>query len=280
MGFFKGLRRDPEAVRQRRPGFHLLKAKRGLGSIVLPPSTNNRALLDPARGGPGVLDQGPTNSCVGHAHASGITLRYAIEGRPIPLVSPIGIYTVARMISRAPRADGTLPLLSDDGTEPGLAILGMSEWGVASAATWGNYPASPSTINNEPSIQELEAAGEFKLDGAYFMQETGDLLCRDLMTAMAAGYPVTSAIAASSGAFEGYQGGVLGALDDDIDHATLWLDYERWNGSDLSKVVFWGVNSWNVTWGQAGLYEFSRDFGVKYGGDACVLQISSAGSEV
>lgn len=79
MTFHKGYRSDPEVVRQRRPKFHLLKAARGLGAAPLPLSTNNRQYLLPSAGGPGILNQFQTSSCEGHAHASGITLRFAIE---------------------------------------------------------------------------------------------------------------------------------------------------------------------------------------------------------
>lgn len=283
-----GHRPDPEAVRQRRAGFHLLKWRCGIGASALPLSTNNRAFLATAQGGPGMLDQdaeGGTSSCEGHGHASAITLRFAIKQKPIKLVSPDGIYKVARMISRVPNADGTLPPLQDTGTEPSLVIAGIQEWGVCSADTWGYFPVSPATINLEPTPQQLMADAEFKLNGAYFMQSSGDQFVTDLMTALAAGFPVTSAIAASGSAFQQYTGGVLGALDDGVDHASLWVDF-TWNGTDLSSVVFYGVNSWGVGWGESdapgiagGMYRFNRDFAAKYAQDACVIDVSSTGSE-
>ncbi len=284
MTYFTGHKPDPESVRQRRAGFHLLKSKRTLGALPLPPKTNNRQFLLPSLGGPGILDQHDTSSCEGHAHASGITLRFAIARKPIALVSPVGIYDVARMISRIPNADGTLPILSDDGTEPNLVISGLGEWGCCSAASWGNYPASSVNINDEPSVQQLEATSEFELQGAYAMQSSGDQFVRDLMTAMASGFPVSSAIAASSNAFQSYSGGVLGPLDDQVDHASLWVDFENWDGSDLSKVTFVGCNSWSPAWGwsdidgiSGGLYQFNADFARKYCQDAYVLDVSPIG---
>jgi Papain family cysteine protease len=286
MRFHTGHIPDPPDVVARRKGFHLLKAKRGLGTAALPLQTNNRQWLAKSAGGPGILDQHDTGSCEGHAHASGITLRFAIQQKPIPLVSPVGVYDVARMISRLPNADGSLPPLSDDGTEPGLVMQGLSEWGAVSAATWGDYPASSSTINDEPTPQEMMLAADFKLAGAYFLTASGDQYLIDLMTALAAGYPVSGAIAASGNAFQGYTGGVLGPLDDDVDHATLWVDYS-WDGSNLSSLVVIGANSWgDFQWGESdapniagGMYRANRDFLSKYRSATAVLDLTSSGSE-
>jgi intein/homing endonuclease len=223
------------------------------------------------------------HNCEGHAHASGITLRFALLGTPIPIVSPVGVYDVARLISRTPNADGTVPALSDDGTEPNLVISGLSEWGACSAVTWGDYPASSATINDEPTPQDMMLAGDFKLDGAYFLTSTGDQYITDLMTALAAGYPCSDAIAASGSAFQGYTGGVLGPLDDAVDHANLIVDYE-WDGSNLSSVVAYCVNSWSASWGEAdvaglagGMYRANRDFLAKYSSSTCVLDVSAIG---
>lgn len=275
-----GYRPDPHVVVQRRPKFHLLKAGRGLGVSPLPLATNNRAHMAPSVGGPGILQQGNTNACEGHAHASGVTLRYAIQGTPIPLASPICIYQGALMLQRGTNPDGTLPPLRDDGTEPSLIIQAMRQWGIASAAKWGNFPADPATICNEPTLAQLETAGDFELTGAYFLESSGDQFCTDLMTALAAGYVCTGAIAASGAAFQSYSGGVLPALDNAVDHATLWVDYS-WDGSNLSSLVVYGVNSWGEGWGESsapgiggGMYRASRDFVAKYSGDCAVLDVS------
>lgn len=281
MSFGKGHIPDPEAVRQRRAGFHLLKAKHMLGASPLPLATSNRQFFDPSMGGPGIQDQGSTGRCEGFAHSGAITTRFAIQRKPIARVSPTGIYTVARMISRLPNADGTLPPLTDDGTEPSLVVAGLSEWGVCSAKTWGDDPDDPSKVNDEPTPQQLEAAGEFTLLGAYFMRSSGDQFLRDLMTALAAGYPCTGAIAASSAEFEGYSGGVLGPLDDDVDHATLFLDYS-WDGANLASLVVTAANSWGIGWGEAGFYRCNADFLRKYANDCAVIDVApiNGGSEI
>lgn len=277
-----GYKPDPEIVRQRRPKFRMLKAARGLGVSALPASTNNRQFLLPSRGGPGILDQGLTGSCEGHAHASGFTLGAAIRGAPVALRSPIALYTMARILGEAPGQDGELLGLVDEGTEPSLILQAATMWGAPSAEEWGNYPADPATINRPPNLGQLESADVFRLKGAYFLTSQGDRFCLDLMTAIAAGYPCSAAIASSSKAFNDYAGGVLGPLDDAIDHASLWVDMD-WDGTNLSSLVVYGVNSWGHGWGEddasvgGGMYRCNADFIRKYSQDCAVLDVSVVG---
>ena len=276
MTYRTGRLADPADVVARRPGVHLHPAIRAMRAAPLPLATNNRVMLDPSRGGPGILDQGQTGSCEGHAHASAVTLYFACLGKAIPLVSPVGLYTGARIVSRQPDADGTLPALSDDGTEPGLIVQAMQTLGACSAATWGDYPADPVTINDEPTLAKLEAEADFTLDGAYFITSSGDQKVRDLMGCLAAGIPVTDAIPASGPEFQGYTGGVLGALSGPIDHANLIVDYE-WDGTNLSSIVLHCVNSWGM-WGEAGQYRASRPY-LDQAEDLCVMALTATGSE-
>jgi hypothetical protein len=251
-----GYRPDPPGVRARRAGFHLLKARHGLGASALPPSVDWRAQV---LAGPGILDQGQTGSCTGHAVAGAITTRFFLQSIPIALVSPVGCYTVGRAIDRQPNADGSLPPLTDDGAEPSQVVRGISEWGVCSASTWGNYPADPATINEEPTFAELEAASEFELVGAYFLQSQGDAFVLDLMTALAAGFPVTHALCASDPAFNNYTGGVLGAMSGSLDHYNFIAGYE-WDGRDPRSIVILAANSWSPEWGEQGFYRADRAF--------------------
>jgi hypothetical protein len=275
-----GYKPDPDVVRQRRPKFPLLKAARGLGVAPLPPSTNNRQFLSVGKGGPGILDQGSTGSCEGHAHASGFTLGAALGGDPVLLRSPIALYTMARILGASPPAGSELPPLEDNGTEPSLVLQAAQLWGAPSAVDWANYPADPATINQPPNLGELESAADFKLYGAYFLTSQGEQFCRDLMTALAAKFVCTAAIAASSPAFNSYTGGILSALDADVDHATLWVDYE-WDGANLASLVVYGVNSWGVGWGEddagvgGGMYRCNASFLQEYAQDCAVLDVAA-----
>lgn len=265
----RGHRPDPAEVVARRKGFHLLSARARMSANALPLSVDLTRYVT-GNGGPGILDQGSTSSCEGHAHAGAISVRFAVLGTPIPLPSPIGIYTMARCVGGRPGA-----ALVDDGTEPSLAIAAIQEWGVASAETWGNYPADPGTINAAPSLAELEVASDFMLRGGYFLQSSGDQKVRDIMTALAAGYPVVMALPASGAGFNGYASGILGALDGPVDHANYVVGYEVKSLGDYSSVVVKCVNSWGMLWGMQGMYKGNRAF-VDQLADCCALDVMPA----
>lgn len=264
--FARGHNLAPPDVVARRKGFHLMRAKRRLGGAELPLSVDLSLHVPPGS------DQLAVGACEGFAHAYGIATRFAVMGTPIPLPSPIGIYTVARCVGRRPAADGSLPPLTDDGTESDLAIAGIQEYGVCSAETWGDMPPSQGTINDEPTLAKLEAASDFKLTGAYFLQTAGDAFVLDLMTALAAGYPVAMALPASGLAFQNYAGGILGALDGPIDHENYMVGYSIASAGDYASIVVTCANSWSASWGERGFYRGNRSF-VDQLADACVLDV-------
>ena len=277
---------EAQAARAGMPGFHVLKAARGLQDTTLPKDiTGNCKFLQTSAGGPGIQDQKSVGACEGFAHSSAITLRSAIMGKPIALASAVGLYQCALMVQRQPRADGTLPPLEDTGTEPSVIQQVMQTYGVASKATWGGDPPTPESIIVQPTIAQLEAAQTYLLVGMYAITSTGDQYLRDLMTAWANGYPTTGAIAASSSTFNGYTGGVLSAMDNQIDHATLWIG-GTWDGSNPSSLVAIGVNSWgdglegDPAWGEsdapgisAGMYRADSSFLQAYSRMTYVIDI-------
>jgi len=165
------------------------------------------------------------------------------------------------MLQRQPNADGTLPQLSDDGTEPNLIQAAGREWGVPSLTTWGGFPATSASVIVEPTLAQLEAAQESRYDGSYYIQSIGDQRLLDLMTALAAGFPVVNAIPGGGSMFQGYSGGILGAVDGPIDHATYFYDY-KWDGKNVASLVVWGANSWgsDTGWGETGTYRCNKDF--------------------
>lgn len=276
---------DHPAVVAARPKFHLHPDAARLRSAQLPTSTANRSRLLVANGGPGILNQGQTGSCEGHAHAAATTLFFALRGTPIPLVSPVGWYQGALMLQRQPKSDGTLPYLSDDGTTAWTILQAASLFGVASAQTYGLYPANPATITKEPELLQLEAEQAFVLGGAYFINSIGDQRCFDVMACLAAGIPVTMALAASGPDFQGYHGGVLGVTSGPIDHANYFVDYE-WDGANLGSLVLHCVNSWGVGWGEpdslsgasGGTYRANRFF-LAQAEDLCVMDLIATGVE-
>lgn len=277
MNYGRGYKPDPAEVVARRPGFHLLRDRRALKVAIMPTSVDWSPYVIGADG-PGILNQGQTGSCTGHATAGGITTRFAIENAPIRLVSPIGCYTVGRRIGQQPNPDGSIPPLADDGAEPSQVIAGISEWGVCSAEAWGSYPADPATINNEPDLQQLEAVSEFTLRGAYFLQSQGDQFVKDLMLAIASGFPVTAAVAASDPLFNDYTGGILGAMGGGLDHYVYACGFE-WDGTDPRSVVVKYVNSWGSSWGESGFFRANRGF-IDQTMDCAVFDVLPSGNEV
>lgn len=279
MTYGKGYLHDPEDIVKRRPGFHLLKAKRKLASTGLPLSVDWSPFVT-GNGGPGILNQLQVGACTGFATAAAITVRFALIGSPIKLVSPIGCYAVGRAVGRQPNPDGTLPPLADNGAEPSQVIAGISEWGVCSVDTWGDYPPDPTTINNEPTLTDLEADAEFELDGAYFLQSTDDAFCVDLMTSLANKLLVTNSVAASDPAFNNYTDGILGAMGGGLDHYTYICGY-TWDGVNPSSVVIKCANSWGDgsdgggMWGESGFYRADRSF-IDQMSDCCVMDVSSS----
>lgn len=272
--FARGHVLAPADVVARRKGFHVMRAKRRLGGAELPLSVD----LSPFVNGPGgptsTLDQGPTGRCEGFAHAGGITTRFAIKGTPIPLVSPDGIYKVARCVGRRPGADGKLPALIDEGTESDLAIAGIQEWGVSSAATWGEFGLNPLTINDNPTLEQLEAASDFTLSGAYFITSDphSDQYIVDLLTALAEGYPVAYALPASGDAFQGYAGnGPVAGLTGPVDHENYIVGCSIPSRGAYSQATILAVNSWGQ-WGRGGIYTLARSDIAKTA-DACVLDV-------
>jgi hypothetical protein len=273
------------AAKANMPGFHILKSKRNLATALPTDITGICAFMQPSAGGPGIQDQHEVGGCEGYGHSSGVTLRSAVMGKQIPLASAVGLYQCALLIQRTPDAKGNLPALVDSGTEPTVIQQAMQTYGIASKATWGGDPPTPASIIVQPTIAQLEAAQTYLLVGMYAIQSTGEQYLVDLMTAWANGYPTTGAIAASSSTFNSYQGGILSAMDNNVDHCTLWIG-GKWDGSNPSSLVGIGVNSWgdgqegDPPWGEsdapgivAGMYRSDSSFLLAYSEATYVLDV-------
>jgi hypothetical protein len=297
--YYRGHIPDHPEVVKKRLGLHLHPDYARMRATALPLQTTNRAKLPVSAGGPGGQNQGDASDCEGFAHSSGATLRLAIAGTPLPeVISGVGLYYGALLADRSPNPDGTLPPIFDNGTGPSSIISGWGRWGAAGRSAWGQVPSGSATMYQNPSDpnsalinptpEQLYSEFPCKFGGAFFIQTSGLQKVIDILSALAAGYPVSDAIPASGGVFQSYSGGILTAeqMTGPIDHANLITDY-AWTGS-LAQFNAWlggeagldaylvghGVNSWGGvgcvdggSWGEVdplnglgGQYRFDRSF--------------------
>jgi hypothetical protein len=225
-------------------------------------------MLDPWA--PAVMDQGQTGSCTGHSPASALYTAFNVIGQPLPWVpSPAGIYRVGRAIDRP----NTSTPLTDDGAEPNQVFRSINEFGVhpiQAPTSDGRYSdADPATINDEPSLGELEADAVTCIVGDYGITSTGTQRVDDVCSAIANKHPVTVAIAGGSNTFQAYSGGVLGPIEETLDHYVWLYGYETVaNGSR----VFHGRNSWGRDWGISGDFMLSED-ALQWLGDLVALDV-------
>src|SRR5262249_33647257 len=109
--------------------------------------------------------------------------------------------------------------------------------------------ADPATVNDEPSLGDLEEDASSMLVGDYGIYSYGAQRVQEVCTAIANGIPVCCAIAGGSAAFQNSSGGVLGPLNAPLDHYVCIIGYET--SADGSK-VFMIRNSWSEYWGENG----------------------------
>jgi hypothetical protein len=204
----------------------------------------------------------------------------AAQGTPIKLPSPPGNYTLARGKERKAerlaellakrqgqpitmaiyRAAGPLPPLVDIGTEPFWALTSLAEDGCPPFDLWGNFPVSPATINNEPTLKQLEAASAFKMNGFYRIDTTGEERMRDVLAALTLDRPVCMARHMGPW-FNHYTSGILGAPQegDTLGHY-IYADGFTWDGASTESLVLDCINSFGRDWGMEGCLLANYDF--------------------
>lgn len=255
---------DPVGLR-RTPVRHLLARA---------PAAVSLAFVNLAVFAPPVMDQGETGSCTGHATAAAIATARASAQAPLGWVpSPAGIYTLARCIDRP----GPSVALTDDGAQPNQVFRGIAEWGIrpmgARPADGRFSDADPATINAEPMLGDVEADSVDLGIGDYGIASTGAERIADLRGALAAGKPVTAAIAGGSAAFQQYAGGILGPLYAALDHYIMLVGYDTdANGA----TVFHGRNSWSEGWGEEGNFRLNEGAAQELG-DLIAVDASTKG---
>lgn len=270
---------------------------RAFKNTALPENTANTDKLAISAGGPGIRNQSDLGACEGYGNSSGINLYLACQGKQIPVISALGFYYGALLVSNTPNPDGSLPQLFDTGTTPNAIQQAFGLWGAVAETTWGQLPVGSATTYLDPSNpnstlipptpEQLFGESLLKFKGGYFVTSTGNQKILDVLTALAAGIPLTNAIPASGSQFQNYSGGVLGALSGPVDHCNLIGDY-RWTGTASQWVDYLaalktgdntivsqldsylnliGINSWGTGWGESdapdiagGMYRGNRAY--------------------
>lgn len=216
---------------------------------------------------PRVMDQGQTGSCTGHATACAVSTALSAAGTPLPFMpSPKGIYTVGRVLGRTSPALN----LTDDGAEPNQVMRGISAFGVGPMgplASDGRYSdAELATINDEPTLLELELAARYLVIGEYSV-----FTPEDVALAIANRIPVTVAVEAGTDAFQHYTGGVLEPMGVALDHYVTLIGYT----TTTAGLVFTMRNSWSEDWGMSGNALVSED-AVRQFGDMVAMKVGLA----
>ena len=203
-----------------------------------------------------VADQGSTSSCPGHAVAGAVYTTCAAQGHQLPYVpSPKGIYTDARCIDRTPSPElgWALPPLTDEGAFPDQAVRAIAEWGVMpiqAPTTDGRYSdCDPVTINDEPTLNDLEAESALVLTGAYGIDidVIGKQRVMDLRKSLSNGYAVCFSTYVGI-EFENWtpSKGPLKGVNGTPNHYVYLISYRTLPDG---TTVFKFRNSWGPGWG-------------------------------
>lgn len=179
------------------------------------------------------------NSCTGWGTARGWHLRARIQGdMKVPFPSAPLIYTNGVI---ADSADPEAPL-NDFGCYPRLTLLGCKELGVVPLESW-NDPFQDLT---RPDWGILRKSADMR--GVTFARVYG---LDEMKQALASGFPLVVGFKVDT-SFEDYRGGIWDGVKGQLQgrHATCIFDF------DTESLR--GVNSWDYSWGNQGLYRISN----------------------
>ncbi len=219
-----------------------------------------------SRFAPAIFDQDMTGSCVGHARSRGIATARMAAGHALPFIpSPADLYRLARCYERN---DWALPLV-DQGSDPVDTIDAVRTWGVrAMVPVLERYSdAAVETINDLPTLEDLEADHYVLLLNDYQITDTGAARIQAVCQALAAGYPVCIDVAGGASQFQTYDNNSPPLHSDGhpLDHYVCLVGYAK--GS--TGTMFEGHNSWGVNWGQDGVFQADESV-IQVAGDLIV----------
>lgn len=231
----------------------IIKQRKGLGWFKdrldfrdfdgsAPPSTHLPSEVDLRGWSPPIMDQGLTNSCVGHASASLFRYMRRVFGLSLDFApSRSFIYWYARHVPRIGWED------VDEGAMPRDAMQTMISNGVVSEEEW---PFNLDTINTRPLDLLLTLAKKHKIvEGKYVRMKANDNLYH-LKYSLAQNLPFLIGVACYSSFFDtGSNGMVAMPRTNEIYEGghLMWC-----NGFSDSRRVVCCPNSWSEREGDKG----------------------------
>lgn len=187
-----------------------------------------------------VLDQGQTSSCVAHAFAQALRISAKVAGELSPqLPSREFLYFNARAFDGQP--------ITDDGTQLRSCARGLVKFGLPPEAVW---PFRASYINERPPWEAYREAYDYKGPDAYLRVVGLD----EIRQALAASKPVVGGTSVGNSIFD-YTGGIYDPSPDEPSvggHALCIVGYDAES--------FTIVNSWGISYGEAGFLRVSPAF--------------------
>ena len=226
-----------------------------------PPSAGPIAFAPPKK------DQGQMSGCTGHGTSTGISTTFRAAGNPLPWEpSEDGIYKGGRAIDRVRNPDGTFPPLEDGGAMPNQVMRAVSEYGIrpsrAPAPDGRNSDCTPKTINDEPTLADLEVEALFVPIGEYAIYSKGAARVLAVRQALAANLAVCFGTFVDT-AFENWNpadGTPVGAPDtSDPNGGGHWMVALQYRTDSAGKTIVRCRNSWG-DWGMDGDFEGDEDF--------------------
>ncbi len=206
-----------------------------------------------------VNDQQHTSSCVGQAIQQCANIRLARMGVPTRKFSPLAVYSVARMMDRGSKGEH----FQDWGCRPFQAVEGIKTFGMPYDEDWPLFDergnVRDAALNVEPPFDVFEKASAFEVTGIYRIDTDGESRVRDVMQAIAAGYPVAFGTSVDE-AFIQHVGPtpVLPARGKIVGgHMMCFVGYET---LPTGQVIFRGLNSWSEYWGDKGFFNARSEF--------------------